>query len=68
MIEALGKIGNSESLKYIDTWFTKHEEELISTKHFFIFKHIRVAVAKLDAVYSKSFEEKYKNYFNQLLW
>ncbi len=68
MIEALGKIGNSESLKYIDTWFTKHEEELISTKHFFIFKHIRVAVAKLDAVYSKNFEEKYKNYFNQLLW
>ena len=68
MIEALGKIGNHDSLKYINMWFVEHEHELISTKHFFIFKHIRIAVAKLDATYSKNFEEKYKDYFNQLMW
>lgn len=68
MIEALGKIGNINSLEYIDKWFKENEEQLIATKHFFIFKHIRVAVAKLDSNYSREFEEKYKEYFNQLLW
>ena len=68
MIEALGKIGNKNSINYIDKWFKANEQDLINTRHFFIFKHIRAAVARLDSYYSMDFEEKYKQYFNQLLW
>lgn len=61
-IEALGKIGDTNAIEYILKWVTENEKEIISQKQFFVLKHIRIALLKLDSTsqtYIKTFDEKY---------
>lgn len=62
IIEALGKIGKKESLQYVKLWLIENEQEIITTKHLFVFKHAKIAIAQLDEDYLKIYEEKYNNY------
>lgn len=62
IIEALGKLGDKDNLRYIITWLDKKELEIIETKHLFIFNHARIAIARLDNTYLKIYEEKYNQY------
>lgn len=68
IIEALGKIGKKESIQYIKKWLSIHETELVTTKHLFIFKHIRIAIAQLDLQYLHEFEKKYSEYLEDYIF
>lgn len=70
MIEALGKIGDSSCIKYIMDWTISHEKAIISQKQFFVLKHVRIALNKLDDGSDnvlEKFDKKYckylENYF-----
>ena len=69
-IEALGKLGNPDVLQYIIKWVDEHEANILKEKQFFVLKHVRISISKLDTVskyYLKIFDEKYSgvldNYF-----
>lgn len=48
IIEALGKIGEPTCTKEIMSWTISHEKAIIAQKQFFVLKHVRIALNKLD--------------------
>lgn len=64
MIAALGKLGSDSALAYIHEWIATNEQNIIQEKQFFVLKHARIAIAKLDHTgqSSRSFDEKYNVY------
>jgi hypothetical protein len=61
MITALGKLRNKKAFPAILKWFKKNEEEIVKTKHFFILKHIYVALSAIDMrnPSTAAFQEKF---------
>jgi hypothetical protein len=68
IIEALGKLGKRDCFSYIQLWINKNEKEIINTKHWFVFKHARIAIGKLNPEYLKSYDKKYKDYLTDFLF
>lgn len=66
IIEALGKLRFIQGIAVINKWIDSHIKEIISTKQFFVLKHARVALAKLDTSEDNSliaeFDSKYSSY------
>lgn len=65
MIAALGKLGDYSALTYIQEWITANERNIIQEKQFFVLKHARIAIAKLEHTGGqalRSFDEKYSEY------
>lgn len=65
MIAALGKLGNDSALPYIQEWITTNEQNIIQERQFFVLKHARIAIAKLDYTGKQSlrnFDKKYDIY------
>ena len=61
-IEALGKLGNDKAIYYIIQWITNNEQNIISEQQFFVLKHARIALVKLEKSFGcviKEFDEKY---------
>lgn len=71
IIEALGKIGDADSLKIILEWISQKESTIISEHQFFLLKHIFKAVVLLDNTpeqkYVQDFQCKYGNYMNDFI-
>ncbi len=65
MIAALGKLGNNSALAYIQEWIASNEQNIIQEKQFFVLKHARIAIARLDypgGQLLRGFDEKYNVY------
>lgn len=66
IIEAIGKIKANDGLKCIKTWVSENENEIIKTKQFFVLKHARIALSKLDSSPNlnevKLFDQRYGKY------
>lgn len=60
-IEAIGKLGEYSSIENILQWVKKHEERIIAEKQFFVLKHVKIALAKLDisGTHIANFDDKY---------
>ena len=68
IIEALGKLGASDSLPNIQDWLAINEQNIIQEKQFFVLKHIRSSIVKLDHSNGQalqSFDKKYVSYINE---
>lgn len=66
IIEALGKLKSDQGIIAINNWLSIHSNEIISTKQFFVLKHARIAIAKLDCssgnLYVTEFDKLYSSY------
>lgn len=67
IIEAMGKLGITEDIKYIEDWLKENEHEILATKTYFVLKHIRIALSKLSPVKRKLFDEKYLEYLEEFI-
>lgn len=67
IIEAMGKLGIPENATYIDEWLSENVTDILETKNYFVLKHIRIALSKLDPVRRKSFDEKYLIYLGEFI-
>ncbi|WP_400203640.1 hypothetical protein [Candidatus Methanomassiliicoccus intestinalis] len=69
IIEAMGKIGNVESIRFIFNWLSQNKQEIISTKNYFVFRHAHIAITKLDNThdmrYVREFNDLYGVYINE---
>ena len=71
IIEALGKIGDSDCLKIILEWVKENDRKIISEHQYFILKHIFKAIVLLDNTESQTyvfdFKEKYGKYMTDYI-
>jgi hypothetical protein len=71
LIASIGKLSDSKGSITILKWIESHKEEIITTKQFFVLKHSRIAIEKIDIRMNtkdlKEFDAIYyeyiKNYF-----
>lgn len=71
IIEALGKIGDFSCIDSILFWTKTHENAIILQKQFFVLKHIRIALTKLDddsKTKVRNFDEKYGTYLENYFY
>ncbi len=63
-IEALGKLNSFESVPTIIDWLERHKQNIVKEKQFFVLKHIKIVLAKLDidGFYLKQFANNYDVY------
>ena len=60
LVEALGKINSQKALPIIQEWLELNAEEMVANKNFFVLKHFRNALIKLDSKNAlKEFDDKY---------
>lgn len=66
IIEAIGKLKADSGIEAINQWLITHIDEIIKTKQFFVLKHARIAILKLDSTSNQQFitlfDEKYSQY------
>lgn len=67
IIEAMGKLGISENITFINEWLGKNEQDILQTKNYFVLKHIRIALAKLNPNVKMRFDEKYIKYLGDFI-
>lgn len=71
IIEALGKIGDSESLNIILNWTEGKEKNIISEHQYFLLRHIYKAIVLLDNTPNQEqalrFQRKYKKYMDDFI-
>lgn len=67
MMEALGKLGMAESISYIKMWLKEHGNSIVETKSFFVLKHARNAIVKLDRNYLNDFDTQYIQYLGEFI-
>ena len=66
IIEAIGKIGDEEGLRIIESWLDLHHNEIIKTKMFSVLRHVQNAIIRLDFTpnreHWKKFSQRFKKY------
>lgn len=67
IIEALGKLDSSQGMETINKWLTVHYAEIIQTKQFFVLKHARIAIMKLDKTRDQAFLKEFDKKYADLL-
>lgn len=67
IIEAMGKLEIQENATYINEWLSKNEENILRTKSYFVLKHIRIALLKLNPNERELFDEKYLQYLGEFI-
>lgn len=67
IIEAMGKLEIPENVTYINEWLTENINNILETKSYFVLKHIRIALSKLDSNARKSFDENYLQYLSDFI-
>ena len=45
----------------------KYEKDILNTKNYFVLKHIRIALSRLDSVERKAFDKKYIKYLGEFI-
>ena len=68
IIEALGKLHATESVEEIKEWLEEHSQNIINTKHYFVLRHTRNALARLNKGYIETFDEKYSDYLKDFIY
>ena len=68
IIEALGKLRASECIKDIEEWINENSQNIINTKHYFVLRHTRNALAKIDKNLVKTFDAKYSEYLTEFIY
>ena len=63
----MGKLGISENITFINEWLGKNEQDILQTKNYFVLKHIRIALAKLNPNVKMRFDEKYIKYLGDFI-
>lgn len=68
IVEAIGKLNSKQGIDAINSWLTNHSKNIIKTKQYFVLKHIRIAIMKLDNTINqcklKEFDQKYANFLS----
>ena len=68
IIEAIGKLGFIDGVQVIMEWLNENRSIIIERKIFFILRHAKIAIAKLDDtsehLYNNSFNALYGQYLN----
>lgn len=64
IVEALGKISSKKAITTIIEWLDKNSNTIINNGHYFVIKHIRNAIAKIDS--KKTLNDFDKKYFDIL--
>lgn len=67
IIEALGKIGDAESLQIILSWTAENSDKIISDHQYFLLKHIFKAIVLLDNTSSQEHVMKFKELYSQYM-
>lgn len=64
IITALGKIGNPAAYNSIVEWFQSNKDKIMSTEHYFILKHIHIALKRLKITndFTAWFESEFSEY------
>jgi len=64
IITALGKLADREAYEPIVNWLEKNRDRVISTQHFFVLKHIGIALKRMriDNEYSRKFESDFSEH------
>ena len=64
LITAIGKLGNPSSTLAIKEWLSKNESQVVETKHFFILKHVYLALINLgvDDDFRKDIEIRFADH------
>lgn len=65
IVEALGKINSKKALEPINDWLIHNSSEVINNKEFFVLKHIRNALLRIDP--KKSLNEFDKKYLDVII-
>ncbi|MCM1467165.1 MAG: hypothetical protein NC086_03380 [Alistipes sp.] len=71
IMEAIGKIGNFNDIKYILNWVDKNASKVINEHQYFLLKHIYKAICRLDNTpdqkYISNFAANYTEYMNDYI-
>lgn len=69
IIEAIGKINYAEGLESIKQWLSEHQEDIVLSKMFSVFRHAYNAILRLDSssdgVHRKEFSRQYGQYLTE---
>lgn len=66
IITALGKLGRIEAYAPLKEWFLKNEENIINTKHFFVLKHLYLAMINIGIsdLFINEFRQKFSEHIS----
>ncbi len=66
IITALGKLGDPKAYPSIESWFLRNRDKVLRTQHYFILKHIYLAVVNLKVSndFTKSFRAEFAEYIS----
>lgn len=67
IIEAMGKLEIPEDTIYINDWLSENEKAVLETKNYFVLKHIRISLSKLNDTERQHFDEKYLQYLGDFI-
>lgn len=67
IIEAMGKLEIPEDTIYINDWLSENEKAVLETKNYFVLKHIRISLSKLNDTERQRFDEKYLQYLGDFI-
>lgn len=65
IIEAIGKIGYIDGLSVIEKWTDEHASDIISSKMFSVFRHIRNAIIRLDKTPEGLYREQFRRHYGE---
>jgi hypothetical protein len=68
IITALGKLGNQKAYATIVQWYHNNKDKILRTQHYFILKHIYLAIKKLEIVdkFTEEFEREHAEHITPL--
>lgn len=67
IIEAMGKLEIPDNTIYIKDWLSENEKAVLETKNYFVLKHIRISLSKLNDTERQRFDEKYLQYLGDFI-
>lgn len=67
IIEAMGKLEIPDDTSYIKDWLSENEKAVLETKNYFVLKHIRISLSKLNDTERQRFDEKYLQYLGDFI-
>ena len=67
IIEAMGKLEIPDDTICINDWLSKNEKAVLETKNYFVLKHIRISLSKLNDTERQRFDEKYLQYLGDFI-
>ena len=67
IIEAMRKLEIPDNTIYIKDWLSENEKAVLETKNYFVLKHIRISLSKLNDTERQRFDEKYLQYLGDFI-